>query len=234
MDLFDSIEEELHELRRVGTLDGAMARWKARHDTLTRFADAEALIAFLRSPDPSPRADKDGALAAVCVEATHGDRAASTLLLWLMLPGLLRVRQRLAAWNALAREDLDAELVSGLWEAGRATVPATTGVGARMVNGARRRGLAAVREAARWAGRSSPLSIDAMDHGPVPGSIALEDVLSEAVRAKVIDGSEAELLRTTRETIDEVREQLGIELPAAQQRRHRARRRLLDWLSDSP
>jgi hypothetical protein len=232
MDLFDSIEGDLQELRRAGTLDEAMARWKTRRDSLCPFTDVEALIAFLRHPDPSPRAAKDGALAAVCVEATHGDRAASTLLLWLMLPGLLRVRQRLAPWNALAREDLEAELVAGLWEAASAIEPDTSGVGARMVNGARRRALGAVRQAARWAGRSEPLSTDATDPDPLPGSIALEDVLSDAVRAKVISASDAELLRTTRETIEDVREQIGIKLPAAQQRRHRARRRLVDWLAD--
>jgi len=234
VDLLEAIERDLHELRRAGALDEALDWWRTRRNALESFADAQALIALLRHPDPSPRAAKDSALAAVCVEATNGDRVASTLLLWLMLPGLLRVRQRLAAWNALAREDLDAELAAGLWEAASAIGPATTGVGARMVNGARRRALGAVRRAARWAGRSEPLSIEATDPEPVPGSISLEDVLSDAVRAEVISSSDAELLRTTRETIGEVREQLGIKLPAAQQRRHRARRQLLDWLADPP
>jgi hypothetical protein len=234
VDLLEAIEEDLGELRRAGTLDEALHRWKTRRNALRSFTDAESLIAFLRDPDPSPRAAKDSALAAVCVEATHGDRAASTLLLWLMLPGLLRVRQRLAAWNALAREDLDAELVAGLWEAASAVGPGTTGVGARMVNRARRRALGAVRRAVNWAGRSAPLSTDISDDAIAPGSVALEDVLSDAARAGVISSADAVLLRTTRQTIGEVRERLGIKLAAAQQRRHRARLRLLDWLADPP
>jgi hypothetical protein len=52
------------------------------------------------------------------------------------------------------------------------------------------------------------------------------------MRAGVISSADAVLLRTTRETIGEVRERLGIKLAAAQQRRHRARGRLLDWLAD--
>jgi hypothetical protein len=234
VDLVDRIEQDLRELRRAGTLDEALARWKTRGNALRSFTDAEALIGFLRDPDPSPRPAKDSALAAVCVEATHGDRAASTLLLWLILPGLLRVRQRLAVWNVIGREDLDAELAAGVWEAASAVGPATTGVGARMVNRARRRALGAVRRAVDWAGRSEPLSTELTDQDPVPGSVALEDVLSDAVRAGVISTADAELVCTTRETIGEVRERLGVKLNAAQMRRHRARRRLLDWLADPP
>jgi hypothetical protein len=232
--MLEAIEEDLRELRRAGTLDEALARWRARRSALRSFADAEALITFLRHPNPSPRAAKDSALAAVCVEATHGDRAASTLLLWLMLPGLLRVRQRLAAWNALAREDLDAEMIAGLWEAASAVAPDTTGVGARMVNRARRRAFGAVRRAANWAGRSAQLSTDISDDAIAPGADGLEAFLTESVRAGVISSADAVLLRTTRETIGEVRERLGIKLAAAQQRRHRARQRLLDWLADAP
>ena len=160
VDLLQRVEGDLAALRRSGALDDALRRWKTRRDELRSYADAEALIGFLRDPDAEPRAAKDSALAAICVEATDGDQTAATLLLWLMLPGLLRVRQRLATWNALGRDDLDAELLAGVWEAATAVGPATTSVAARLVNRARRRALTAVRRAADWAGRSEPLSTE--------------------------------------------------------------------------
>jgi hypothetical protein len=234
VDLIRRIEGDLAALRRTGMLGEALRRWQARWHGLRPFADAEALIDFFRDPDSAPPRAKDSALAALCVEATHGDQAASTLLLWLMLPGLLRVRQRLAAWRALGRDDLDAELIAGVWEAAGAVGPASTGVAARMVNRARRRGHAAVRRATDWAGRCEPLSTEVSDGALVPGDVGIEGILRDAVQAGVISVGEAELICTTRETIGEVRERLGVTLYAAQMRRHRARRRLLDWLADRP
>ena len=86
----------------------------------------------------------------------------------------------------------------------------------------------------RWSrsSESAPLSTDISDDAIAPGADGLEAFLTEAMRAGVISSADAVLLRTTRETIGEVRERLGIKLAAAQQRRHRARGRLLDWLAD--
>jgi hypothetical protein len=100
MDPLEKVEGDLVALRRSGALDRALRRWQARREELRSFDDAEALIRFLRDPDLKPRRAKDPVLAALCMEATLGDQRAATLLLWLMLPGLLRVRRRLASWNA--------------------------------------------------------------------------------------------------------------------------------------
>jgi hypothetical protein len=234
VDLIQRIEGDLAAQRRTGMLDEALRRWQAGRHALRSFADAAALIDFLRDPDASPRRAKDSALAALCMEATHGDQTASTLLLWLMLPGLLRVRQRLAVWSPLGRDDLDAELIAGVWEAASAVGPASTGVAARMLNRARRRAHAAVRRATDWAGRWEPLSTEVPDEALVPGDVGLEEILRDAVQAAVISTEDAELICTTRVTIGEVRDRLGVTLYAAQMRRHRARRRLLDWLADPP
>jgi hypothetical protein len=229
--LLQRVEGDLAALRRSGTLDDALRRWKTRREALRSYADAEALSGFLRDPDAEPRPAKDSALAAICVEATDGDQTAATLLMWLMLPGLLRVRQRLVTWNALGREDLDAELLAGVWEAATAVGPATTGVAARLVNRARRRALTAVRRAADWARRSEPLSTEmAEPEHEHPGGP--DEVLTEAVRAGVISSEEAELFRATHGTIGKVRARMGATVYGAQNRRRRARRRLLDWLAD--
>ena len=232
MDLLQRVEGDHAALRRSGTLDEALRRWKTRRDALRSYADVEALIGFLRDPGAEPRAAKDSALATISVEATEGDQTAATLLLWLMLPGLLRVRQRLATWNALGREDLDAELLAGVWEAATAVGPATTSVAARLVNRARRRAMTAARRAADWAERSEPLSTEMGDPGPEPGPDDSEDILVEAVRAGVISSEEAELFRATHGTIGKVRARLGVTVYGAQSRRRRARRRLLAWRAD--
>jgi hypothetical protein len=231
VDLLDRIEKDLRGLRRNGTLDETLRNWQAKHHALRTFVDAAALIGLLRNADAPPRPEKDAVLAAICAEATQGDGTASTLLLWLMIPGLLRVRQRLAG-GALDRDDLDAELVAGLWEATSAIQAGTTGVAARLVNRARRRALFAVRRATDWAGRADAMSIDAVDERADVGSIGPSALLSEAVRAGVIRATDVELICATRESIGRVSDKLGVTLAAAQMRRHRARRRLIDWLED--
>jgi DNA-directed RNA polymerase specialized sigma24 family protein len=233
VDLLQQIEAELAAQRRAGTLDRTLLRWKARNDALEPFADADTLITFLRDPSPTPRGAKDPALAALCVEASRGDQVAATLLLWLMLPALLRVRRRLAASNALGAEDLDAELIVGVWEAASVVTPATSGVGARMVNRARRRALAAVRRAADWAGRSEPLSTDITDETSTPDSGALKRLVSKAVRAGVISMDEAELVCTSGDPRGELRARLGVSPNAVRMRRLRARQRLRRWIDNS-
>ena len=206
MDLLSRVEGDLAALRRSGALDEALRRWKIRREGLLSFADAEALIGFLRDPDVEPRRAKDPVLAALCMEATGGDQNAATFVLWLMLPGLLRVRRRLTSWmNAIGREDLDAELLAGVWEAATAIGPTTANVAARLVNRARRRALSALRQALDWAGRLEPLPTEV----------------------------EAELFRASRRTIGEVRARLGVTAYGAQNRRRRAKRRLLAWLAES-
>jgi DNA-directed RNA polymerase specialized sigma24 family protein len=233
MDLLQRVEGDFAALQRSGVLDEALRRWKRTRDALRSFANVEALIGFLRDPGAEPRAAKDSALAAISVEATGGDQTAATLVLWLMLPGLLRVRQRLVSWNALGREDLDAELLAGVWEAATAVGPSSTSVAARLVNRARRRAITAARRAADWAGRSEPLSTEMAGPGPEPGSNRMEDILTEAERAGVISTDEAKLFRATHGTIGEVRGRMGITVYGAQNRRRRARQRLLAWLADS-
>lgn len=232
VDLLMKLEHDLVALRRSDALDDALRRWQARREELRPFADANALIGFLRDPDVEPRREKDSALAALCMEATDGDKSAQTLLLWLMLPGLLRMRRRLASWNALGRDDLDAELLAGVWESATTIGPTTANVAARLLDRARRRALAAVRQAADWAGRAEPLTGDVGEStGPEAGASEVDEVLAEAVRAGVISASEAELFRASRTTVRELRSRLNLTEGAVRNRRCRAKRRLLAWLS---
>lgn len=214
---------------RVRTLNEALRRWNARRQGLRPFGDADALITFLRDPKAGERSAKDAALAAVAMEATGGDQLAGTLLLWLVLPGLTRLRQRLGAWDAIPAEDLDAELVSGVWEAATEIHPGTSRVAARLVNRARWRALAAMRPAIDWEHRSEPLPAQVEDLSE--GSGSSDGLLAAALAQGVISEDEAELLLSSRRTIVEIRDRLGLTVYGAQNRRRRAKARLRAWLA---
>ena len=234
MDLLAGIEKELMSLRESGSLKEALQIWIRERDALTSFRDSESLIAFLRDPDSGPRRGKDAALASVCLIAAGGERQAATLLIWLVLPGLLRVRQSLAGRGVLSAQDLDAELIAGLWEAATRVGVGTPSVSVRLLNGARWRALAAIREAIDWEKRSEPLSTEIADPPePEVREGGLPDILAEAVQLRIVSEGQARLILASRLTIREVASDLGITLCAAQRRRRRAKLRLVAWLGES-
>jgi hypothetical protein len=234
MDLLATIEEELTGLRGSGALTTALETWKGRREGLRSFRDAETLIAFLRDPQVRPRRRKDAALAALCVEANRGEQRAATLLLWLLLPGLLRVRHRLAGRGVLGDEELDAELLAGMWGAATKVRAETQHVATRLLNGARWRALGAIREAIECAKRSEPLGPEFADiPEPEVRAGGRPAILAGAIREGVVSVGEAELILASRRTIREVGSQLGVTLCAAQNRRLRAKRRLIAWLGES-
>jgi DNA-directed RNA polymerase specialized sigma24 family protein len=219
--------------RDSGALAAAFRRWRGGQEALRRFADIEELVAACRAGDGSWEA-ADAALAALCLEARTGDEDAAALLLWLLLPGLLTVRARLAVWRVLDPEDLDAELLAGLWEGAAAVDPSTHRVATRLLNAARWRALAALREAIDWTERTEELGPEVAASkvpatpGPEPG-----DVLAEAVREGVLSREDLELVLATRGAMRDISGRLGVSLRAAQSRRHRARERLRAWLGES-
>lgn len=233
MDLLARIEEEITALRGSGALAAAFRSWREHREGLRSFGDTETLIAFLRDPQAEPRRRKDAALAALCAEASSGDQRAATLLLWLLLPGLVRVRRSLTGGDALGTQDLNAELAAGAWEAATRVQPQTQNVAARLVNEARRRAIAAIREAATWARCSEPLGAEAELPEPEAEPDGLQDILTEAVWEGVISRDEVQLLLASRQTIREVGPRLAVTHWSAQKRRQRARQRLLAWLAES-
>lgn len=234
VDLLGKVESDLAARRTSGALEHALPRWQTRNEELRGFDDLDGLIDFIRKPDVQRRESKDDALAALCVEGVRGDQEATLLLVWLMLPGLLLLRRRLMARDGLDRDDLDAELLAGVWEAATRVRPGTSYVAARLLDGARRRALAAIRREEDWTGRTEPLVRDG--EGSTMSAVDSEgphDVLAEGVGAGVISAEEAELLRASRAVIPKLRSRLGISESAARSRRFRAKRRLLAWLATS-
>jgi hypothetical protein len=232
VDLLAKLEADVAERRASGALNKTLGRWRTHHEELTIFDDLEGLIGFIRNPDRERHGSKDFVLAALCVEGRGGDDDAALLLVWLMLPGLLLLRRRLATHGALNRDELDAELLAGVWESAARVRPATTYVAKRLLDGARRRVMAAIRREEDWTGRTEPLT-PGREGSAMSGvdSEGLHDFLAEGVGAGVISAVDAELLRASRAVIPTLRARLGISECAARSRRHRAKRRLLDWLA---
>jgi DNA-directed RNA polymerase specialized sigma24 family protein len=232
MDLFGMLERDFAAQRRSGELSRALRDWQGKEKGLRRFADLDALIAACRGGTDGSWESADVALAALCREASSGDDRAGILLLWLLLPGLLLARSRLAPIGVLSRDELTSEMVAGAWtEATRVSAPALR-VASRVLNSARWRALAAVREAIDWTGRTAPMTAEIADT-PVSGEYELlseeADPLAGAVREGVLSKEQAELVVARRVAIREISEKLGISLSAAQKRRHRARGRLRTW-----
>ena len=232
MDAFGNVEAQVSALRASGDLATAFNRWKRQSDGLAGFDQAESLIRFLRDPKAVPRSRKDAALAALCLQAQGGDQRGAAFLLWLVLPGLLRVRRSLASRRILSPQDLDAELVAGAWEAATKIHVDTHDVAARLVNAARWRSLAAIRDALEAVKRCQPMGADLSELGEVEDdSEESENFLAEALREGVVSQEEVQLLLASRRTIGEVRKSLGLTVYAAQNRKRRARQRLIDWLA---
>jgi hypothetical protein len=236
MDLFGTLERDFAARRASGELSRALRGWQAKDHDLRRFADLDALIAVCRGGTDGSWESADVALSALCREASSGDDRAGTLLLWLLLPGLLLARSRLAPMGVLSREEMTSEMVAGAWAEATRVSNSATRVASRILNSARWRTLAAVRGAIDWTGRTAPLTGEIADT-PVSGEYEMPygeaDPLAGAVREGVLSKEQAELVVSRRVAIREISERLGISLSAAQKRRHRARARLRTWTDQS-
>jgi hypothetical protein len=233
VDLLAKLEADVTDRQSSGALDEALERWRTRHEGLRSFDHSDDLITFVREPDRDRHAFKDLVLASLCAEGVRGDDDAALLVVWLMLPGLLLLRRRLAARDGLDGDDLDAELLAGVWESATRVRSETRYVAKRLLDGARRRALTAIRHEEAWIGRIEHLQGDIGESAEGADAGEPLDVLSEALAAGVISQVEVQLFRASHAAIRELRSRLGISESAARSRRLRAKRRLLDWLAAS-
>jgi hypothetical protein len=234
VDLLTRLDTEVAKRRASGALVDALRRWRTRHEDLRSFAHPDELIRLARTEHDQRRESKDHILAALCAEGVDGDDDAAVLLVWLMLPSLLLMRRRLAARSALDPDELDAEMLAGLWGAAARVRPGAPYVAKRLVDGARHHALAAIRREEHWTERIAPLEGEIGESQTLAaGDGEVGDVLSEAVAAGVISEVDADLFRASRTATPRLWSYLGISETAARSRRLRARRRLLDWLADS-
>jgi hypothetical protein len=232
MDLFTRIEAEVREHRATGALEADFRRWQEEREPLRRFNDLEELISACRE-GTSPEAT-DLALGALAATAREGDRSAGIFLVWLLLPGLLSARSGLRGGDAFPREDIDAELAAGVWEAAAGLDPPQCSVARRLINAARWRTLVAMRRSIEWAERTLELDVELAAYADGRGwRDEPEEVLDVAVRDGALSPEDAELLMATRATIRALSEKLGLSLKGVQTRRFRARQRFRAWMKNS-
>ncbi|MGH2693321.1 MAG: hypothetical protein ACRDJJ_00760 [Actinomycetota bacterium] len=232
MALLTRLEEDFAARRDSGELATAFARWCRERESVAEFPDIDSLLGVCRDPEGGNWGMKDAALSALCAEAAGGDQDAATALLWLLLPGLILERARIGGVRSLGGDELEAELLAGIWEEAARVTPGDRRVARRLLNGARWRALGAIRDALDWAGRAQELTSELEEtHGPQRSGPGPEEVLTSAVRDGTLSGEDGELILATRQTIRRIARKLGLSLTAAEQRRHRARARLREWLS---
>lgn len=200
MDLLLTLETKARARKESGELDAALSRWKRAHEGLRRFDDVDSLFDFLRE---SHRASaKDLALVSLCAEATPKgsnksiDEDAAALLSWTLLPGLVNCHQEFDRWNVLSTEDLDSELIAGLWVAAANVTTLTTNVWAYLITGARWGALGAIRRSLAWGARVELVDAISLAHLAPESTLAWHPVkvLIEAIRRGVITAEEVPVL----------------------------------------
>ena len=214
-----------------GALPAAFRRWREERQTLRRFGHLRDLISACRKGALPHSVDL--ALQGLCAVACRGDQQAGTLLVWLLLPGLLSARSGLRARHALPAEDIDAELIAGLWEAAACIDRTHRGVARRLVNAARWRALRAMRDAIAWSEETAELEVEPSATVAFEWDLDPVDPLDVAVRDGVLSEEDEQVLTANRATIRALAERLGLSLNGVQTRRHRARERLREWMKAS-
>ncbi|MFN2490286.1 MAG: hypothetical protein ABR529_11235 [Actinomycetota bacterium] len=260
MSLFAAIQHSFESFRSTEELDRAAHHWSKGSDALALFGDPEELIETLdcfRDPEERTNRLADATLAELCVRARNhpvpvdqerpiitgevvrrcrfSDDAA-LLILWLFLPQLWGTSFANPG-GALDRDDLEAEMALGLWEAVVRVGDHDVDIGRRLVHAARNSARAAARRALDYQRRCTSLDaaahISAHDAG-APRFAHSDHVASTATGIEVVNELEARLILETRVdglSLKEMGRALGISEKAAEHRRARAEGRLAAWLS---
>lgn len=199
MDTLGEFQERLSQARARGLLQRRFARWQERHAALARFADVDELIAALRSRRVLDHQARNGALAAICIEARAGDELAALLLLGRFAPGIGTQVRSLEPGGILTPEDLQAEALAGFWDSVITVHPQSRFVVRALVRRAR---LRAVRALDQARAREAAIKQDVFDLSRHDRAADVDDParavarsLVEAARARgVVDEAEATLL----------------------------------------
>jgi DNA-directed RNA polymerase specialized sigma24 family protein len=261
MSLFAAIERSFEAFCSVEELDRAIRHWSKDSAALSLVRSPEELIEALdcfRDAEERPSRFGDATLAGICVRArnhsvpvdqeppitTREDARSSRfsedaalLILWLFLPQLWGTNFANPG-GVLDRDDLEAEMALGLWEAVVSVGGHDVGIGRRLVQAARNGARAAARRSLDHQRRCASLDAAAhiMAHDAGPRSSAQPDhVVDTATRIEIVNELEARLILETRVdglSLKEMGRALGISEKAAEHRRARAEGRLVAWLSN--
>lgn len=261
MSLFAAIQRSFESFRAIELLDRTVRHWSKGSDALSLWGNSEELIETLdcfRDPEERTNRLADATLAELCVRARNHpvpvsqeppivtgevvrrcrfSNDAALLILWLFLPQLWGTSFANPG-GALDRDDLEAEMALGLWEAVVRVGDHDVDIGRRLVHAARNGARAAARRSLDYRRRCTSLDaaahISAHDAG-APRFAHPDHVVSAATGIEVVNELEARLILETRVdglSLKEMGRALGISEKAAEHRRARAEARLAAWLSD--
>lgn len=255
MALLTAIEDAFVTLVRP-QLNSCLTGWQEAHHSLRDLSDADELIHRCRSPEVEVK-DANPAITALCVEADRGDRDAARFLLWVFLPQLWWAR-RDPDYLVLDPDEIDSELVAGLWEAivrlarQQRDQPDEPGSDKReddlgiadaddvlwtLVNAARQHVYAAAGDSREWQ-QHFHLSGDIWQGAPALTQLVgghSVDLIERALSEGVLTASEADLIDSTRlgsESLRQAGQRLGLSYAAVRQSRRRAEARLRAWAED--
>lgn len=232
MDIFREIEKAFTSHRVSGRLDHALHSWRVRQAGLGGEESLDTLVSACRDAEPAGQQRRDGILIALCREACSGsqDELAGLVLCWLLLPGLVEQFRGLVSGRRGDRDDLAGELLAGMWEGAARIDDSMRHVARHLLRCARRRALRSLKGSTAVADER-PVE-QARDDRGLPEDM-VDDPLARAVDEGVLGAEQVELVLADRASIARVAARWGLTLVAAQQARHRARRRLLAWLQTS-
>lgn len=233
MDVLSELEHSVLARIESGAYDAPLKRWRVNHTSLSSLEEAASLITVFRDPSEDAQT-KNGMLRILCLEASHGDEDAKDLVCWIMLPGMYSTDLSIAG-EVLEPDEIQAEMLSGIWLGASSVTPDTLDVARLLVRDARESLRRAVRQALRWRRLAADLDephvgtlefengVDLSDEDP-------ETLLSRAISEGVISSLELELVTTPRCSARTAWERWGLTPYAKQHRRQRAARKLLHWL----
>jgi hypothetical protein len=242
MELFTAIHTTFEARLASPRLLARFADWVLLHEALDAIGDLEKLVEDARG---GSRLDVaiDRALGALCIQAAAGgpegraDDDAACLLLALLLEPLVRRSKDRDIAGILDAEDVQAELVAGVWEAIVSVPPNCSNISNLLINAGRRRVRAAAkREFDHHLHRRRLGNAAAELSEPGTGDCP-EQVIGLARDQGVLNPVEADLIVATRlEPAEppEIASLLGLSEKAAFLRRDRGEARLLAWLGGAP
>lgn len=230
MALLAEIERRFRFFQEKGRLERALVGWQSKSQALASFPDLEALIGFCRGTTEGDLDLRDGVIAFLCRQAAVGDERAAILVIWLHLPGLWQATDDLKPIPEIHAEDLDAELLSGFWQAAKGA-HREGGISARLVTRAYWTAWESVQGQLREIARRS--NEDLLPEAPTVGSAL--DALQEAEAAGIVSDDEARLIEAVRLvgiTDEELARGAKSTKNAVRKRRLRAEARVVAWIAD--
>jgi DNA-directed RNA polymerase specialized sigma24 family protein len=229
----DILEHDWSRELRSPALRARFRAWRDAEPALSRFADAAALVRFMRGP--AGRAEKDAVLCALLAWAKQ-EPIGARVVLETIRPGLLNLVARLVR-STPEPDELRSVIFAAVWEGirGYPVERRTRRVAANLLFDTMHRTI--VELGHESASRSMWVSFDSESTTPEEVDAGVDALLDGAVRACAITADEAEVILSSRidgVALADLAHSAGVSYNTMKLRRQRAERRLLLFLGYGP